>query len=61
MGQAAYSTLGELHPRATGELYVQLSEQFNRLQQILQAMRGEFVHLNKAYGHALSCEHLTLQ
>jgi hypothetical protein len=62
LGQAAYLTLGELHPRATGELYVQLSEQFNRLQQILQAMRGEFFQLNKAHSPVLSSsEHVTLQ
>ena len=40
MGQAAYLTVSELQDRDSAELYFQLSEQFIRLQQILQAMRG---------------------
>ena len=43
MGQAAYLTVGELHESKTADLYFQLSAQFIQLQQILQAMRGEFV------------------
>jgi len=42
MGQAAYLTVGELHDRDTADLYFQLSEKFVTLQQILQAMRGEY-------------------
>ena len=61
MGQAAYLTVGELHPSTTANLYFQLSEQFIRLQHILQAMRGEFMHFNKARTSVLSSEHLTLQ
>lgn len=41
LGQAAYLTAGELHEDTFGELYLQLSDEFLRLQQILQAMRGE--------------------
>ncbi len=41
MGQAAYLTVSELEEQPSANLYVQLSEQFNNLQQILQAMRGE--------------------
>lgn len=40
MGQAAYMTVGELEESSAG-LYFQLSQQFQTLQQILQAMRGE--------------------
>ncbi len=43
MGQAAYLTLGELQKNLSAKLYVQLSEQFSNLQQILQAMRGDFL------------------
>ncbi|PWY56620.1 hypothetical protein DGG96_05725 [Legionella qingyii] len=45
MGQAAYLTIGELEGKHTADLYTQLSEQFLRLQQVLQAMRGECVQL----------------
>jgi len=41
LGQAAYLTVGELEEKQTADLYFQLSEQFVRLQQILQAMRWE--------------------
>ncbi|MGL5743140.1 MAG: hypothetical protein ACRCXC_11680 [Legionella sp.] len=41
MGQAAYLTVGELEGKHATNLYIQLSEQFLILQQILQAMRGE--------------------
>lgn len=42
MGKAAYLTVGELQEKEMASLYFQLSEQFITLQQILQAMRGEF-------------------
>lgn len=42
MGQAAYLTVGELYESQAG-LYCQLSEQFLVLQQILRAIRGEFL------------------
>ncbi|KTD18091.1 hypothetical protein [Legionella jordanis] len=43
IGQAAYLTVGELHDNQTADLYFQLSEQFPSLQQILRAMRGEWL------------------
>ncbi|KTD07522.1 hypothetical protein [Legionella jamestowniensis] len=43
IGQAAYLTVGELQENQTADLYFQLSEQFLSLQQILRAMRGEFL------------------
>lgn len=43
MGRAAYLSVGELQENALGDLYFQLSEQFISLQQILQAMRGDYV------------------
>jgi len=43
MGQAAYLTVGELHDSRTAELYFQLSAEFMTLQQILQAMRGQYM------------------
>ncbi|WP_133129922.1 hypothetical protein [Legionella yabuuchiae] len=47
MGQAAYLSVGELQDNHSGDLYFQLSEQFNMMQQILQAMRGDYVHLSE--------------
>jgi hypothetical protein len=44
MGQAAYLTVGESQENLTGDLYLQLSAQFNSLQQILQAMRRNYLH-----------------
>ncbi|WP_040916144.1 hypothetical protein [Legionella tunisiensis] len=46
MGQAAYLTIGELHDRQSGDLYLQLSAQFLHLQQILRAMRGDVLQFN---------------
>lgn len=43
MGQAAYLSVSELEEKSTADLYIQLSEQFIALQQILQAMRGQYV------------------
>ncbi len=43
MGQAAYLTAGELQDSALAELYFQLSNQFITLQQILQAMRSDYI------------------
>ena len=40
MGQAAYLTVSELQDRELADLYLQLSNQFTTMQQILQAMRG---------------------
>jgi hypothetical protein len=42
MGQAAYLTVGELQEKQTASLYFELSKQFITLQQVLQAMRGDY-------------------
>lgn len=41
IGQSAYLTVGELYENKTGDLYLQLGEQFLSLQKILCAMRNE--------------------
>jgi hypothetical protein len=61
MGQAAYLTVGELHDNQTADLYFQLSAQFVTLQQILQAMRGEYLQFGQVDGGILSSTDLTLQ
>jgi len=61
MGQAAYLTVGELHDNQTADLYFQLSAQFVTLQQILQAMRGEYLQFSQVNGGILSSTDLTLQ
>jgi hypothetical protein len=61
MGQAAYLTVGELQDRQTAELYFQLSAQFCTLQQILQAMRGEYLQFSNIDGRVLSATDQTLQ
>lgn len=61
MGQAAYLTVGELHDSQTADLYFQLSAQFVTLQQVLQAMRGEYLQFSQADGGVLSSTDLTLQ
>lgn len=43
MGQAAYLSVGDLHDSQSADLYYQLSEQFVALQQILQAMRVDYL------------------
>jgi len=48
MGQAAYLTVSERQESGSGTLFLQLSEQFLSLQQILQAMRGECLHKSQA-------------
>lgn len=45
MGQAAYLTVGELHDNQLADLYLQLSQQFISLQQILRAMRNEVLQV----------------
>lgn len=49
LGQAAYLTVSEMHEKQSAHLYIQLSEQFEVLQQILQAMRGEYLQLNQSH------------
>ncbi|MGM9452999.1 hypothetical protein ACTAZI_06645 [Legionella bozemanae] len=61
MGQAAYLTIGELEGKHTADLYIQLSEQFLTLKQILQAMRGECVELIQSNQGILSSIKFTLQ
>ena len=45
MGQAAYLTAGELQEREMAALYLQLSNKFTSMQQILQAMRGDYIQI----------------
>lgn len=61
MGQAAYLTVGEMQDNQTADLYFQLSEQFITLQQVLQAMRGEYLQFSKEDHGILSSIDLTLQ
>ena len=61
MGQAAYLTVGELQEKQSADLYFQLSAQFVTLQQILQAMRGEYLQFSQIEGGILSSTYLTLQ
>lgn len=60
MGQAAYLTVGELYESQAG-LYFQLSEQFLSMQQILRAMRGEFLQFSTIDSGIFSPPDLPLQ
>jgi hypothetical protein len=60
MGQTAYMTASELFQDNT-ELYQQLSMQFPALQQILQAMRGEYVLFSETNSNIISSWHPTKQ
>lgn len=61
MGQAAYLTVGELEENQTANLYMQLSEQFITLQQVLQAMRGEYIQFSQSSCRVLAEPDLTMQ
>jgi hypothetical protein len=61
MGQAAYLTVGEMQDRKTADLYFQLSAQFVTLQQILQAMRGEYHLFSQVTAGVISNPDLTMQ
>lgn len=61
MGQAAYLTVGELQERQSSDLYFQLSAQFVTLQQILQAMRGEYFQFSQTDSGILSSINLPMQ
>ncbi|AMP90755.1 hypothetical protein [Legionella pneumophila] len=61
MGQAAYLTVGELEENQTANLYFQLSEQFITLQQVLQAMRGEYIQFSQSNCGVLANPDLTMQ
>ncbi|MFT4060306.1 MAG: hypothetical protein QM652_12255 [Legionella sp.] len=54
LGQAAYLTVSEMEEKSSANLYMQLSEQFGNLQQILQAMRNEYLQINQ-----VNCEFLS--
>lgn len=61
MGQAAYLTVGELEENQTADLYFQLSQQFITLQQVLQAMRGEYFQFSQSDCGIIADPDLTLQ
>ncbi len=61
MGQAAYLTVGELQDNQNAALYFQLSAQFITLQQVLQAMRGEYLQFSQVDGGIISATDLPLQ
>ncbi len=61
LGQAAYLTVGEMQEAQTADLYFQLSAQFITLQQILQAMRGEYLQFTSSDSGIISSTDLTLQ
>ncbi len=61
MGKAAYLTVSELHQRECATLYVQLSEQFIALQQILHAMRGEYLQISTSNYEVITSIDSTLQ
>jgi hypothetical protein len=64
MGQAAYLTVSELQQKEQkkhSELYFQLSAQFTGLQNILQAMRGDFFQSSKTDSLIISSVKSTLQ
>jgi hypothetical protein len=56
MGQAAYLSVGEMQERDSADLYFQLSAQFIRMQQILQAMRGDYSQLSVAVDGIVSAK-----
>lgn len=61
LGQAAYLTVGELHEAKSGGLYFELSSEFLRLQQILQAMRGEYLNFSDVDSGVIASIKLSLQ
>jgi hypothetical protein len=61
MGQAAYLSVGELQETQLADLFFQLSAQFFTLQQILQAMRGEYLQFSKVDPGIISAAQLPLQ
>lgn len=61
MGQAAYLTVGELQERAMADLYFQLSNQFTTMQQILQAMRGDYIQITQKDDGIISPVYLQMQ
>jgi hypothetical protein len=61
MGQAAYLTVGELQESPSGDLYFQLSAKFLTLQQILRAMRGEFLQFTTVDSGVVAPQDLSMQ
>jgi hypothetical protein len=61
MGKAAYLTAGEMQEKQNATLYFQLSSQFITLQQILQAIRGQYWQFGTADQSVLSSTDLTMQ
>ncbi|KTC68889.1 hypothetical protein Lbir_2422 [Legionella birminghamensis] len=61
MGKAAYLTVGELQENQSAELYFQLSYEFSTLQQILQAMRCEYLHIQQLDSIVVSGKEVPLQ
>lgn len=47
IGKAAYLTVSELYSAQSSELYLQLSDQFLNLQNVLQAMRNNTTKINQ--------------
>ena len=54
MGQAAYLTAGEMQASHLAELFLTLSSKFLALQQVLQAMRGEYLQFGSKDTRVLS-------
>lgn len=61
IGQAAYLSVGELHDNQSAELYFQLSAKFLSLQQVLQAMRGDYWKSRPLSSDIISISKLSLQ
>lgn len=60
MGQAAYLTVGEMEENQSANLYFQLSEQFLTMQQILQAMRGDYLQVAETNSTILAATDLPM-
>ncbi|WP_419419637.1 hypothetical protein ACNVED_14215 [Legionella sp. D16C41] len=61
MGKTAYLCVSELKTTETAQLFSQLSAEFAHLQQILQAMRGEYLQFNNVNPVIVSAIKSTLQ
>lgn len=61
LGQAAYLTVAELQAAENADLYYQLSHQFSRMQQILQAMRGNYFQFTQQDNGVLASTDLLMQ
>lgn len=61
IGQAAYLSVGDLEEAQSSNLYYQLSEQFITMQQILQAMRGEYFQLSESDSSILDIKDTPVQ